>query len=45
MEGQMVRPFACSFPTTKKNETLSPTINLNVAITTGHQAVYQANFA
>jgi hypothetical protein len=45
MEGQMVRPFACSFPTTKKNETLSPTINLNVGITTGHQAVYQANFA
>lgn len=45
MEGQVVQPFAASFPCTGKNETLSSLITLNVAITTGHQAVYQANFA
>jgi hypothetical protein len=45
MEAQSVQPFCASFPTTKKNETLSPVITLNVAVTTGDSVAYQANFA
>jgi hypothetical protein len=44
VELQSVQPFAASFPMTGKNETISTTITLNVAVTTGDQVVYQANF-
>jgi hypothetical protein len=41
----MPQAMAASFPMTHKNETISTTITLNVAVTTGDQVVYQANFA
>lgn len=44
-EVQAIQPFATSFPMTGKNETISTTIILNVAVTTGDQVVYQQNFA